>query len=420
MADANEAVVTGGGAGGPGEPRGRICFVCPMCVLDPTSGAAISVRNFLRCLAEAGYRVTSYTSSVMDPNGEVPFAPILGPAAADEKNRGMLLRREEDGVEHFVFLTASSRGANMTADEQTRMVRLFKQWLGNHPQDIILTFGKSNLQRLMIDLAVAEGAAVVHYLANAETRTAEHMLPGERIITPSEFLQSHYRETLGVEADVLRTIMPDDRVVGPDEPSIANAPALRQLGFVTFVNPIPHKGLTLVARLMQRALRERPEMRFLVVEGRMPRGRLQELKVDIGALRNCWFIPSQLDVKGIWRRTAILLMPSFWREGFPRSVQEGQLSGLPILASPRGGVPEALNGGGRIIEVGDAVVERHLNFPPDGIVDLWWQALVELWDDEDAYRAAVARAREAGARWHPDNARPKVVAYFDAVMAAKR
>jgi hypothetical protein len=37
--------------------------------------------------------------------------------------------------------------------------------------------------------------------------------------------------------------------------------------------------------------------------------------------------------------------PSFWEEAFGRSIVEAQLNGIPVVASRRGGIPEALNGG---------------------------------------------------------------------------
>ena len=356
-------------------PRPRVCFLCPMCLLDDASGAAISVRYFLEALAASGWQASSFTASLFDPNGEVPFAPALGHKAADPGNAGKLLVRERGGIRHHVFLTKSSRPRNFTPEEGARMKALWERWYANNPQDVIVTFGSSVVHARMQDLARARGARIVHYLANAEKASTAGIEPGDSMICPSRFLAAHYRKTLGIEPEVLRTIMPLDRVVGPDDPAVVNAPAHRQLGFVTFMNPIPHKGLTLFVRLARIAARARPDMRFLVTEGRMPRERLRTRGMDLGTFPNVWFIPTQRDVRAIYRRTAILLVPSFWQEGFPRSVQEAQLSGLPVIGSTRGGIPEALNGGGIALDIPEACIEDYMATPDDRTVARWWEAM---------------------------------------------
>jgi glycosyltransferase involved in cell wall biosynthesis len=80
---------------------------------------------------------------------------------------------------------------------------------------------------------------------------------------------------------------------------------------------------------------------------------------------------------------AFLVAPSRWDEPCPYTVIEAMASGLPVLASNRGGLPELVG-------------EQHVL--PDSDVDRWTVAMRELWDD-DARRArraaeALGRARE--------------------------
>jgi glycosyltransferase involved in cell wall biosynthesis len=412
------AVPAGVGAN-PGAPRGRIAFCCVMNALDPDSGAAISVRSILEALAAAGHEVSSFSASIFDPNGEVSFRPALGREAAKPENRGKVLHTERNGVSHRVFLTASSQRQNLTEEEKQRIAARWAGIVEEAPPDIVFTFGSSELLQTMLATARAAGARIVHYLANAERRDAAAIQPEDALACPSEFLQGVYRGVLGRAPEVIRSILPEDRWLGEGEPAIAARPTERRLGLVSFFNPIPQKGLTLVGALALRAERECPDMRFLVTEGRMPRSRLQQINFDLGALPNVWFVPTQHVVREVYRRTAVLLVPSFWREGFSRSVLEAQLSGIPVIASTQGGLPEALNGGGFALDLPETLLAKHTAAPDRETVDRWWETLRRLWEDEAAYAEAAARARRTGAAWHPDRIRPRIVGHFERILAER-
>lgn len=401
-------------------PAGTVLFLSTMCLLDTTSGAAISVHAFLTALAQAGIRCLSYSAALFDPPQEVPLAPILSSQAIPDAAKGKVLILEKAGITHHIFLTRSTQGRNFSPEEQNRMRALFQRQLPALAPDLVISYGSSGLARGLRDLARAAGARVVIYLGNAEYADPAVFHPDDLIITPSHFLKRHYEALLGRPVQVVRTIMTPDRLLPADGPAMAARPAARQLGFVTFVNPIPHKGLLLFAQLARMAWQARPDLTFLVIEGRMPRAMLAERGFDIAAWPNIWWLPTQRDVRPVWRRTSILLLPSFWQEGFPRSVLEGQLSGIPVVASHRGGTPEALNGGGVIIDLPDDCTPERETLPAPDVVQPWLDALVTLWDDEAAYREACTRARTAAAPFHPNVTAPAAIAFFRRLLDDSR
>ena len=401
-------------------PPGTVLFLSTMCLLDNASGAAISVRAFLTALAEAGLRCLSYSASLFDPPHEVPLAPVLGPQAVPESAKGKVLIFDKAGIKHHIFLTRSTQGRLFSAEEQRRMRALFQRQLAELAPDLVISYGSSALVQSLRDLVRAAGARVLIYLGNAEYTDPSVFHPDDPIITPSHFLQRHYQALLGREVQVVRTIMAPERLLPAEGPSIAAEPAARRLGFVTFVNPIPHKGLLLFARLARLARAARPELTFLVIEGRMPRALLAERGFDIAAWPNIWWLPTQEDVRAVWRRTSILLLPSLWQEGFPRSVLETQLSGIPVIASNRGGIAEALNGGGVLLDLPADWTPEMQTMPEPAAVQPWLDALLTLWDDEDAYRQASARARAAAAAFHPALTAPAAVDAFSRLLAEAR
>ena len=89
------------------------------------------------------------------------------------------------------------------------------------------------------------------------------------------------------------------------------------------------------------------------------------------------------DVPGLLRSARALLVPSRWYEGQPRAIVEAFASGVPVLASRIGGLPEL---------VGDGINGRLVD--PDDVA-AWRIALDSVADDEESLRLG----HEAFATW---------------------
>ncbi len=59
---------------------------------------------------------------------------------------------------------------------------------------------------------------------------------------------------------------------------------------------------------------------------------------NVGNLRFMpWQTPGQ-----VYSRALVTMVPSRWAEAFPRAIIESQFLGIPVVASARGGIPEAI------------------------------------------------------------------------------
>jgi glycosyltransferase involved in cell wall biosynthesis len=96
-------------------------------------------------------------------------------------------------------------------------------------------------------------------------------------------------------------------------------------------------------------------------------------------LSNVTLLPPQKDMRMIYGSCRILLAPSLWAEAYGRVATEAQFSGIPVIASNRGGLPEAVGPGGMVINA-DA--------PPTQ----WAVALRQLWKDNVLYQQLSAAA----------------------------
>jgi len=180
----------------------------------------------------------------------------------------------------------------------------------------------------------------------------------------SRFIAERVRRRFGADAVFLPNIFPrKDYAVAPNG------------GMITLVNPVSVKGVGLAFDL---AVRHR-DLTFLFVEGwTLPPRQAAILKARAAAAGNILWHPRVEDMRNVFARTRILLVPSRWKEAWGRVVSEAQTSGIPVLASNHGGLPESVGDGGVLL-------------PPDD-VDAWSACLNKVTADKAAWSELSARA----------------------------
>lgn len=148
-----------------------------------------------------------------------------------------------------------------------------------------------------------------------------------RCVANSKFTAQAYRKRFGIEADVIHPIVEREKyLVNSSRENI------------TFFNPNPKKGLDIaieVARLC-------PEEKFEFVET-WPLEPEQKAELDrrLAGLTNITFTPPVADAREVYRRSKLVMIPSRWHEAFGRVALEPQISGIPVIATHIGGLPES-------------------------------------------------------------------------------
>ncbi|WP_051000092.1 glycosyltransferase [Sinorhizobium fredii] len=147
---------------------------------------------------------------------------------------------------------------------------------------------------------------------------------------------------------------------------------------VSFINPVHQKGVEFAFTLAEK----HPEIpfRFALCWDLYARA-IAQLRRRTEQLSNLTLVDASLDVRGLYSDTRILLVPSQWDEGFGRVVLEAQCSGIPVIASNRGGLPEAVGDGGWLI-------------PAETDTAAWSRALNQLWTDQTLWDEVSACARK--------------------------
>jgi glycosyltransferase involved in cell wall biosynthesis len=197
-------------------------------------------------------------------------------------------------------------------------------------------------------------------------------------VANSRFTADTYQRHFGVAPVVIHPIVKAENYATP-----------AQGDMVTLVNPHPHKGLAVALEMARRC----PDIPFLFVQTWDLNAEDQaNLDRNLAELPNITLHPPVQDMRQIYSRTKILLAPSRWQEGYGRVATEAQFSGIPVIASTQGGLPEAVGPGGMLL-------------PADAPADDWVAALRRLWDDQAIYQQASAAARAHSKRPANDPAR---------------
>ena len=146
--------------------------------------------------------------------------------------------------------------------------------------------------------------------------------------------------------------------------------------FVTYINPHHLKGLNIALEIAKAC----PDIPFLFQESwPLSPDLLTKLNAQIADLPNVTFQHAIPDMRQVYKRTKILLIPSEWEEAYGRVASEAQISGIPVIASNIGGLPEAVGQGGVLLD-------------PKGDVAPWIDAVKFFWSDDAFYQDIVRSA----------------------------
>lgn len=248
----------------------------------------------------------------------------------------------------------------------------------------------------MLDLAASfarigvPAVAYLHALGFESWPAEGASLPFRGYIANSHFTARRFHQRFGICPTVVPPLFRSaEYVTDPQGP------------FVTFINPVASKGVDLALQIAALC----PRIPFAFVRG-WPIGFRDEtrLKHEAARLGNVELRERTGDMRTVYRDTRILLVPSQEDETWGRVVTEAQFSGIPVIASDRGGLPEAMGPGGVVM-------------PHDAPARVWADTVSNLWSDEQLYaeHSKAALAHAARADLDPDLQVSRLIATLEAM-----
>lgn len=206
---------------------------------------------------------------------------------------------------------------------------------------------------------------------------------GDAVTTPTKWLAEEAARTFGVRAEVIGNFV-DTEHFRPG--------GKRTRTLIHHSNFRPLKRVEDVVRIFAEVVKQVPDARLTLVGDGPTRPEVERLARGLPVT----FAGEQLDVAPLLRDAAVFLFPSE-TESFGLAALEALSSGVPVIASRTGGLPELIDDGvnGYLQPVGD-------------VAGMAARAVELLTDDAKQTRLASAARATAEARWRPE---PHVARY---------
>ena len=397
---------------------------------DHTSGAAQSMRILMQWLREAGHDVSVLCTARFDAK---PPSNILQHLAdhsltARRTNPPKEFARSSRRTQNLgpgrplldftirdvpVTMLWTNARANTPADrfEADQFLFTLDRQLIHVRPDVLLTYGAHPVVYEAMRLARERGIRTVFTLRNygyEDRRYFEHV---DHVFTTSRYLSEVYRQRIGLRSVGIDSPIDWSEVEAPEE--------LRK--FVTFVNPSFAKGAMVFARIAATLGSHRPDIPIMVVQSAHSAGQLNAIPgVDFARYPQIVAAPATPRPSDFFALTRLLLVPSVFAEPFGRVAAESLINGIPALVSDRGALPQTVDDGGMVLPLPEWMTPESRELPSEAEIQPWLDAICDLWDHDDRYEAASARARATAARRYDEAVmRARYRAYFESLGPAE-
>jgi len=395
-------------SGGP-----RLLFSSFHCLLDPSSGATHSARDLMTLLTGKGWNCRIFSGSQLDFEDGRTFQQLLADeayrpqlnllASRPGANRAIPFTLHDfvhAGIPATVFDAPGIRPYQIPSlQEGAAFVEQFQRVLDEFHPDVVVTYGSYPATAESIARVKDAGAAAVFWLRNCAYEEVDVFRQVDAIIVPSRFTSDFYQKKLGIRCTPIPSPFVWDRVQCDQIEG----------KYVTFVNPQPNKGVYVFARIAVEISKRRPDIPFLVVEGRTKHRGLLQTGLDLDAMGNIFGMAHTPDPRAFYRVSKIVLVPSLWNDTFPRVAAEAMLNGIPVLGTRRGGLPELLAEAGFALDVPIKYTPQTDKMPTAKELAPWIDTIIRLWDDAAFYEKERQRCRAAAEAWRPE----KLAARYD-------
>ena len=372
----------------------KVLWASPNTLLDSSNGAAMMVRECLRQLALRKCDVSILGATVfVSPEGMNEYRRIWD---ALRQHKGNFLDVTVGELKHRLLVTERSQRRLMLSFEEQRWFDEYRRLLEAEKPDLVLFFDNSLITLLTADEAKRQGVPVAVFLMHGKNQGHHWHRDVNWMFTDTNATAQMYAAREGYVLEPVGTFVEPSKVLAPSH--------LRKA--LTFVNPVPAKGAVLIVQMVLALAQRRKDIQIEIVDTRGTwQTMLDQVRTAIGGddilLNNVTITQNTGDMRSVYARARLLLVPSLWWESGPRVIIEAMMNGVPVIGSDSGGIPEVLGGGGEIFEVPKEYrLAPYMKIFDQSFVDDLIKRVVNYWDDDTFYIEASKRAFGAYTELH--------------------
>lgn len=392
----------------------KLMFVSDHCLLDRSSGTAISQKAILETLAGAGWEVRAATLSCCAGDQEYPFASI-NPTLDPVKAAGMCVSVDDGTFPHEIYIAHSTQLRKLRPWELQDYVEMTAERLKSFRPDIVMT-NCSFILRPLLAQAKQLGAKIVYYLGDPldERQLGRILSTVDKVIAPSNFLASFMQDSPHKPAQVVRPIIPEALAGKINQERLRVSS--RKERYVTMFDPSPEKGGLLFFNIVSEVSRHCENIKFRCVEGIWGKRDWERLGISPDDLGRIEWLPFVQDTAVILEETSLLLVPSLVEHECSQVVTGAMLGGVPVLAMRNSALAEQIGDGGIMFDPPPVLVGNHLLPPPTEEIHRWAQFVRALMENDKLYERAVALALKQANQATPEQNRQATLTYLSSIL----
>ena len=357
----------------------KLLWATMNCLFDTSSGANISVREMLTSLAKTGWEVKVLSGYVFDAESGKTY---IEDKLSDFNREEIVWLNVQDGeISHEILLTESWQMENISSQEEMTFWRRFLVELAVFKPDVLFSYGARPLNLLMFSEARYRNILNVVYLVNGTYESNRWCLDVDHVVTDTTATRDLYSTKLDIVATPYGKFVNRDKI----------RRTVKQEKRILFINPVPAKGAFIVAQFVGWMCERRPDIIFEIVGSRggwepIWSSYLEHSGLEGSDPKNVIVTEHTSDMKSVYSRAHLLLVPSLWYESGARVIAEAMINGIPCVATDTGGNKELVGAAGTILSLPRQYhSDPYSTLLPEGSVEEICRTIVQYFDDPNFY-----------------------------------
>jgi glycosyltransferase involved in cell wall biosynthesis len=351
----------------------KILWAYPYYLFNRVDGGAISVINLLEGLAELGHSIL-----------------VVGLRIGEgDELKDKTVFSQQHGKISIISMALSENDKNkMTNEEANKWLGLYMSTLNVYAPDLVMSLGGESLDMHVYAYAKFNKIKNAAFVINTNFKGNYWHRDVDYFFTDSLSTANHYKELLNIDCIPVGVFVSRNR---------RNLDLGINRNYVTFINSIPSKGSILVAQIIIKLSKKRPDIKFRVISsrGKTEDSFAQAGETNIQNLNNIEILESYSDLSVALNQTRLLLAPSLAKESYGMVVTEAKYNNIPSIVTNIGGLPEAVGNGGDVIDIPlELFNPPYESLASEDVLEIFSDLIIKYFDNQDYYNLKVEHCRK--------------------------